>query len=60
MRWTRKKHMDRDTRTKKGFLVFPKRIAEDTRWLEYAVWEEEYFFSPYAGGFWDVKRWMNT
>ena len=60
MRWTIKKHRNEDTRTKRKFLLFPNQIGEDARWLEYATWEEEFFYSPYSGGFWDAKRWMNT
>lgn len=31
-----------DIRTRRGFLWFPKGDEEGRRWLEYAVWEEQY------------------
>jgi len=30
-----------DTRVQKGFLLLPKRIDNETRWMEYAEWKEE-------------------
>lgn len=32
-----------DHRYKSGFLFFPKRILNETRWLEFAKWKEEYW-----------------
>lgn len=29
-------------RIRSGFLFFPKRIGKETRWLELAVWAEEW------------------
>ena len=29
-----------DSRTKKGFLFLPKRIGNETRWLEFATWKQ--------------------
>lgn len=41
----RKKHKKNpkvgDYRTNSGFLLFPKRIGDETRWLEYAKWQEK-------------------
>lgn len=31
------------TRTKSGFLFFPKKIGTEIRWLEKAAWIEEYW-----------------
>jgi hypothetical protein len=56
MRWT-------DTpldlkRIKSGFLFFPKWIKGETRWLEYARWEQEY--KPHYGGpEWENIRWID-
>ena len=59
MRWTNKKHEEYDTRIKKGFLIFPKRIGEDVRWLEYAVWKEKFYYAYRLGGWWSAKKWIN-
>ena len=49
-----------DTRIKRRFLFFPKRIGKDERWLEFATWEEEYFYSSSLGyGGWFVEKWIN-
>ena len=29
-------------RTRRAFLLFPKQIGEETRWLEFASWKETY------------------
>ena len=47
-------------RTKTGFLWFPKsaKIPEgryETRWLETASWEDEYFLA-----WWFCKRWVRV
>jgi len=43
MRWTPKPEPhDLDTRMKRRFLLLPKTIGEETRWLEFAAWLEEY------------------
>ncbi len=31
-----------DIRNRKSFLLFPKKIQEETRWFEMAEWEEQY------------------
>lgn len=36
-------------RYKSGFLFFPKRIKDETRWLEFAKWKEEYQQSIITG-----------
>ncbi len=40
----------RDTRIKKAFLFFPKRIEDETVWLEFAEWKEEYINVGKLGG----------
>jgi len=49
--------------TKKRFLLLPKRIKKEIRWLEIASWEEKYV-SKLPGtwgakGFWEGTRWLN-
>ncbi len=42
MRWTHKTPKCGDYRFIRGFLFLPKRIGNETRWLEFALWEEHY------------------
>lgn len=48
-----------DRRKRKGFLLFPKRIDEVTRWLETAEWEE--CLIPSGSGYlrWVDGRWLD-
>ena len=69
MKWYR--HLKRppepnDRRERRMFLVWPKEIAGESRWLEYAVWEEQlmeitnslsYTREPYLR--WRAVRWVN-
>ena len=44
-----------------GFLVFPKTISGEMRWLERATWERKYVSSTLAGSaIWIATRWMNS
>jgi len=58
MRWTHKFYETGDRRLKEKFLFFPKRIGEDVRWLEFAVWED-----VYEGGrddcYWRPNKWLS-
>ena len=51
-----------DLRTRESFLLFPKRIMDETRWLEKAIWTEKYLeriieeLSPT----WVPIRWENS
>jgi hypothetical protein len=49
---------DGDTRKRSGYLVFPKRIDDELRWLEYAEWEEKYTWCWYEG-WWYSNKWLN-
>jgi hypothetical protein len=40
MRWNNPRR--NDTRIKSGFLLFPKTLDKETRWLEHAYWLEIY------------------
>ena len=35
-----------DTRTKKGFLLFPKTIGNSRRWFEFAAWVQVHSLVP--------------
>lgn len=47
-------------RTRRGFLFLPREDDAEmqTRWLEYAVWEEIFISAGLTGG-WIIKRWLN-
>lgn len=46
-----------DERTKRRFLLFPKKIDNEIRWLEVAKWKEVY--RPHIRLFgWDACTWM--
>lgn len=60
MRWTSPKLGDKRIRSR--FLIFPKRLQSQWRWLEYACWEEEYQYVSYSfhyDGKWQGRRWLN-
>lgn len=46
-----------DVRFKKRFLLFPKTIFPETRWLEYAEWAEE-FVMGLDGPYWRPIGWL--
>ena len=53
-------HYDRnELKTKTKFLFFPKRIWDETRWLEIATWNEKHL---YDGVFytWQPIEWVNV
>ena len=59
MRWQQSKAGD--TRTRSGFLLFPKRIGKEYRWWERAEWEEVYeYLMPDGLGMWVPTRWVNA
>jgi hypothetical protein len=53
-----------ETRIKTKFLLFPKKIGHEIRWLEVASWKEE--FRPYypcdypqiSDGWWKGVNWL--
>lgn len=61
MRWRRP--TVGDVRTVRRFLIFPKtlRIAHtqdrETRWLEYATWEEQFKVNAMGRKHWSAVRW---
>lgn len=53
-----------DKRIQTNFLLFPKRVGYETRWLEVASWEEEFvrYFLPHTlhgDCYWTSTRWIN-
>lgn len=38
---------DGDARTRRGFLILPKKIGNEWRWLEWAIWRERLASNPY-------------
>ena len=49
-----------DYRTKTRFLLLPRKIGAEIRWLELASWTEGYNYSINRGGFWEAKRWIDN
>lgn len=55
MRWSQPKHWD--NRYKSGFLLWPKCIDGECRWLESAVWQEKY--EKHSSPGWSAYRWAH-
>ncbi|GAH09838.1 unnamed protein product [marine sediment metagenome] len=54
----RKQHPpDRARRVRREFLVFPKRIKDETHWWEWACWLEHYTRGTYMGA-WFPEKWL--
>ena len=48
------------TRIKKRFLWWPKKIGEETRWLEIAEWKEQWIEYDYCkSGYYEAIGWIN-
>lgn len=70
MKWIEKEFAEKDRRNRSGFLFVPKGITyyddnfdkmhTEYRWLEYAVWEEEYLVTKLGHGFWSARRWLDN
>ena len=59
-----KKPDDGDVRIKEKFLLFPLMINRETRWLEFAKWQQEYYIrhSIFGGIFkegWKDVKWID-
>lgn len=56
MRWVEREVSN--VRVRSGFLLFPKRIGKEWRWLEYTAWRERY-----AGAcdywWWEPVEWLD-
>jgi hypothetical protein len=53
---------DGDERIRSGFLLFPKTIDNETRWLEWTKWLEEWtvvgYHEPSYG--WYARMWLDN
>jgi hypothetical protein len=53
-----------ERRIRSGFLLFPKTIGRERRWLETAIWEEEFIplypnlFPDVLYGYWKLLKWI--
>jgi len=66
MKIKKQKYPKFHTRTKTKFLLLPKKIRQETRWLEKATWKEMYNwhtkFEPplYEEGWrWEAFKWID-
>jgi hypothetical protein len=54
-----------DIRIRRGFLFMPKSVnhqsyhTKETRWLEFAVWEEEFTRARWGEGWWMMNRFLD-
>lgn len=46
------------SRVRRRFLLFPKMIGTEWRWLEFASWLEIYGMD-YHGGYWVEEKWID-
>jgi len=58
MKWFSNPPKSGDLRVRAKFLLFPKRIGVETRWLEWASWVEEYYVD-WEVAFWKPRHWSN-
>lgn len=56
-----------ETRIRKAFLIFPRTIHNEMRWLEIVSWEEEFHVSSSSiidsgggVGYWESLRWIDA
>lgn len=65
MRWNKKdtrKYQSGDTRIRSGFLLLPKMIGDEIRWLERATWRETFIWVHHWDGvmfYWSGTEWVN-
>lgn len=61
MHWYKEHHHYNSKRSRRRFLWLPKTIGLETRWLEFATWNEEYVRGSNVsacGDFWKVTHWI--
>ena len=46
-------------RVRRAFLLLPKQIGGETRWLEWACWLDEYSANIWPTGVWFARRWVS-
>lgn len=56
MKWSKPATKHGDQRLRGKFLLLPKTIKHETRWLEHAKWMEWYCNNVYTG--WIESEWM--
>jgi hypothetical protein len=59
MRWIKKTWERDQLRERTGFLFFPKTINNETRWLEFARWEEKQLNYSGTMPLWSAERWLD-
>lgn len=59
MRWTTPNPQYGDTRVRECFLLFPKSIGGEVRWLETAIVKEKYYAGYVINGFWLPIAWVS-
>lgn len=63
MRFKRKLYHTDDHRIRRRFLLFPYIIGTETRWLEFAEWEQRFIArNPYnllSDGYWIDLKWLD-
>jgi len=59
MRWKRTPHLKYGThRTRTAFLWLPKNIHREVRWLQWATWQETFYYTA-RYEFWYPDRWID-
>lgn len=54
-------NQDGDRKTKRTFLLFPKQIGNEIRWLEWTSWEQIYVVSKdYTSAYWIDLGWLDA
>jgi hypothetical protein len=62
MRWSKTQVQEGDVRKRRGFLLWPTTINGETRWLEWASWNEKAhrWYDGVGGGlYWTRMCWTN-
>ena len=59
MRFSHAKPFRGERRFVRRFLWFPKRIGNETRWLESAAWNEEYIELNSGEKYWRAINWVD-
>ena len=48
-----------DVRRREGFLLLPRSIERDWRWLEWATWREQYVEPYIYRPYWEATHWLD-
>jgi hypothetical protein len=69
MKWNHKIFTHGEARRRRAFLFFPKTIENQTRWFEFATWQENFRVSicdtmrgkyKSSNGYWEEIRWLEN